>query len=142
MAEKAKPATPKPVADEPVTPKATAELADIAAIVGGYHGAPFHVLGPHTGMVDGKECLVIRAFRPLDDRVYVVDVAKDKRTEMTRVHSGGFFEAAFPGRKKPFAYRLIVADATGTEFEMEDPYRFPMRLTDYDVYLHGEGNFL
>ncbi|MCB9162005.1 MAG: 1,4-alpha-glucan branching protein GlgB [Caldilineaceae bacterium] len=147
MADQAKPvksesASPKSTPEDAALPKATAESADVAAIVGGYHGAPFNVLGPHTTVVDGKECLVVRAFRPLDDRVDVLDVAAGTRTEMTRVHSGGFFEAVFSGRSEPFAYRLIVMDESGAEYELEDPYRFPMRLTEYEIYLFGEGNFL
>ena len=51
----------------------------IRAIVGGYHGTPYRVLGPHTISVEGKERLVIRAFRPLDEQVFVVDIKSGKR---------------------------------------------------------------
>ena len=40
--------------------KATVSTGEIEAIVGGYHGNPFAVLGPHE--VDGG--LAIRAFLP------------------------------------------------------------------------------
>ncbi len=116
--------------------------ADVAAIVGGYHGAPFKVLGPHVVTVNGAEHLVIRAFRPLDDQLYVEEAKDGKRTPMQRIHSAGFFEARFPRRKTPFAYRLIAVDASGLEHMVEDPYRFPFRVSDYDIYLHGEGNLL
>ena len=39
---------------------ATISKADIDAIIGGYHGAPFSVLGPHLVPVRGEERVVIR----------------------------------------------------------------------------------
>jgi 1,4-alpha-glucan branching enzyme len=114
----------------------------VDAIVGGYHGKPYDVLGPHVTTVKGKEALVVRAFRPLDDAVFVVETATGKRTAMPRIHPAGFFEAVFARRKAPFAYRLVVADPAGNEYELEDPYRFgEFFLTEFDIYLHGEGNF-
>ena len=52
-----------------------ADSADIAAIVGGYHGAPHTVLGPHAipgvdQSVASQAGVVIRAFRPLDPDLY------------------------------------------------------------------------
>ena len=92
--------------------------------------------------VKGKEAVVVRAFRPLDAEVYVLELATGKRTPMEKVHPAGFFEVVFTRRKSLFAYRLIVADGAGHEYELEDPYRFvDWLLTDYDIYLHGEGNF-
>jgi len=119
----------------------TADMGDILALVGGYHGAPHNVLGPHAVTVDGEKAIAIRAFRPLDERVTVVGLDGGARVEMDRVHEAGFFEAIFPKREEPFPYRLLVIDAAGEEFELEDPYRFPLALTEYDLYLHNEGNF-
>jgi 1,4-alpha-glucan branching enzyme len=117
----------------------TANVADIEAVVGGYHGAPYNVLGIHAvAQADGGG-MVVRAFRPLDARVFVLDPTTGARTEMKRVHEAGFFEATFPNQEEPFAYRLIVQDAEGNEYELEDPYRFPFYLTDYDRHLHNEG---
>ena len=126
---------------DPISESATADHDEIRAIVGGYHGTPYRVLGPHTIDVEGKERLVIRAFRPLDEQVFVVEIKSGKRTPMERVHPLGFFEAVFPRRRNPFPYRLIVADAEGNEYELEDPYRFPLQLTEFEIYLHGEGNY-
>ena len=102
--------TTEPVTAQPAVPAAPAEPEptqpgpDVDAIVGGYHGRPYDVLGPHVTTVKGKEALTIRAFRPLDDTVFVLETATGKRTAMTRVHSAGFFEAAFARRKAPFAF--------------------------------------
>ena len=128
-----------PTAQVPALPPTTIDRTQIASICGGYHAAPFDVLGPHV--VEGKG-LVVRAFRPLDAQVFVLDPATGTRTELTKVDPAGFFEGAIPGQAAPFAYRLIVADADGNEYELEDPYRFrEWLLTDFDIYLHGEGNF-
>ena len=91
--------------------------------------------------VDGREFPVIRVFRPLDEQVFILDTTTKRRVEMVRVHPAGFFEARYPRRKRVFAYRLIVVAGKET-FELEDPYRFPLQITDFDIHLHGEGNFL
>ncbi len=114
---------------------------DLLAIVGGYHGAPHSVLGPHLVEVDGVAQLSVRAFRPLDENVSVLDPATGEQTPMVCVDPNGFYEARFPERSSPFAYRLVVTDATGAQFDLEDPYRFPFLLTEFDLYLFNEGNF-
>ena len=64
------------------TKRSNADFADIEAIVGGYHGAPHKILGMHETMVDEKSCIVVRAFRPLDERVFVLDVKSERQFEM------------------------------------------------------------
>jgi 1,4-alpha-glucan branching enzyme len=118
----------------------TVDQADIHALVNGYHGAPFAILGPHTIELDGVIQTAIRAFRPLDDAVFVVD-GNGQRTPMKKWDDAGFFEAILPPQEPTFRYTLVVVDGEGNEYELEDPYRFPPLLTDYDLYLFGEGNF-
>ena len=132
----------KEKATPPPKPKSTVDDAQIEAIVGGYHGAPYDVLGLQVATIDGKEGLAVRAFRPLDKKVEVLEIESGKRTPMTQVHPAGFFEATFPRRKERFAYRLAVTGGDDQEYELEDPYRFPMLFPEFDLYLHGEGNFL
>ncbi len=116
---------------------------EMEALVGGYHSAPFEVLGMQIAADDGKESLIVRAFRPLDVAVSLLDVKTGRTTPLERIHPGGLFAARFPRRKNPFAYRLLVEDAAGNQHEIEDPYRFQTEwLTDFDLHLHGEGQFL
>ena len=122
-------------------PVSSLDAADLAALAGGYHGAPFNVLGPHVVASGQGEALEIRVFRPLDESVFVLDPATGERTAMQRVHEVGIFEALFPGRSEPFAYRIVAVDKEGHEFDLEDPYRFPFLLTEFDFYLFNEGNF-
>ena len=88
---------------------------EMEAIVGGYHSAPFEVLGMQTSQDDGKESLVVRAIRPLDVAVSVLDVKTGRATPLERIHPGGLFAASFSRRKNPFAYRLLVEDAAGNQ---------------------------
>ncbi|MGH2521302.1 MAG: GlgB N-terminal domain-containing protein, partial [Anaerolineales bacterium] len=110
----------------------------IAAIVGGYHGTPFDVLGVHPLSADGTEGLVIRAFLP---QAQSVSVQRGEQIyPMERVHPEGFFEVALLGETEFFPYRLAITLPDGRTYIAEDPYRFGPVLTEYDLYLFGEGN--
>jgi len=114
--------------------------SDIEAVVAGEHGDPFAVLGPHRVSIGDSEAVAIRAFLPGARHVAVcLPERSDDVTPMKQVHPAGFFEATFPDRHAPLPYRLRVADEGGQIVEVEDPYRFPPTLTDYDLYLMGEG---
>jgi 1,4-alpha-glucan branching enzyme len=115
----------------------TLDQSAIDAIVGGYLGAPFDVLGPH--LVNGN--LIIRTFRPDASRVTVI-TGKNQRTPMTRIHNAGLFEADLTGRKKVVSYRLEVAHHDGNVAVYDDAYSFPATLTDFDAHLLAEGTHL
>ena len=106
--------------------------SEIDAIVGGYHGDAFRMLGPHA-----VERLTweVRAFLPHASSVDVI--WRGSAYPMARIHSQGFFTAQFPF--EPVEYRLRVKTGAGGMVEIEDPYRFPPLLSDFDLYLHGEG---
>ena len=114
---------------------------EIDAIVFAYHGAPMDVLGPHVKeLADGRKAVAIRTFRPLDAEVYVVakhDPAQ--RTAMENLNAVGFFEAVFEDVDEVFAYHLHLVGRDGSEVDIEDPYAYPLQLTDFDLHLLGEG---
>ncbi len=56
---------------------------------------------------------------------------------MARTHAEGFFRADLEGGRRP--YRLRVTYPHDFAHEIEDPYRFPPLLSDFEIYLHGEG---
>jgi 1,4-alpha-glucan branching enzyme len=62
---------------------------------------------------------------------------------MRRLPNTGFFEAELPGISEfaPAAssYRIRFRTQYGEEFEGYDPYAFPYLLTEFDIYLMGEG---
>jgi 1,4-alpha-glucan branching enzyme len=59
--------------------------------------------------------------------------------EMERRHPAGIFEAVLPGTAEIPDYRLEVLYHGGSTSEIDDPYRYGRILSDYDLYLFGEG---
>lgn len=110
---------------------------EIESIIGGYHGDAFRILGPHrlTDAADGSPRWVVRAFLPHAATAAVV--IGDAIVEMQKTHAQGFYSAAFD--TEPLGYRLCARLWNGQTETFEDPYRFPPLLTDFDLYLHGEG---
>jgi len=118
------------------------KTADIAAIIGSYHGAPHTILGPHTIIQKGQTTTVVRVFRPLDSQVWLLNLADGSRHAMSLIHKAGFFELTMHNESADLLrYRLIVQGGDGHQYELEDPYAFPPMLTEYDLHLHGQGNF-
>ncbi|MGC9999301.1 MAG: 1,4-alpha-glucan branching protein GlgB [Bryobacteraceae bacterium] len=106
---------------------------DLEAIVGGYHGDPFAVLGPQSTAKGGW---TLRAFLP--HARSVTALCEDGRSvELERRHAEGFFEAALD--RAPGRYRLRVETQQDTVEELEDPYRFGPLLSSFDLHLHAEG---
>ena len=120
----------------------------IQLIARGEHSDPFAVLGPHWTEHDGKRSLAIRVFRPNAAEVNVLWGKKAEAHPAIRIHPEGVFEAQIPasslGKSQsesvtPGAYRLQIRFSDGNIFETYDPYAFPPVLTEYDLYLSGEG---
>jgi 1,4-alpha-glucan branching enzyme len=59
---------------------------------------------------------------------------------MERIHPDGLFEIVFPGEEIFFRYRLSITLPDERVYEIEDPYRYPPVLTDFDLHLFNEGN--
>ncbi len=111
--------------------------SEVEAIVGGYHGDPFRVLGPHLvkGAKGRKPGWEVGAFLPQAEKVDLI--AGSQTVAMKKWHPHGFFNV-FLG-KDPGAYRFRLTLFDGSQREIDDPYRFPPLLTDFDLHLHGEG---
>ena len=110
--------------------------SEMEAIVGGYHGDPFRVLGPH-GIQHGNDSeeWVVRSFLP---HAAEAEVLVDGSTvPMEKKHPQGFFTAAMPGKRRDYRIRAKLWD--GTALEVDDAYRFPPLISDFDLHLHGEG---
>ena len=109
------------------------ELAPAAReIIAGRHADPFSYLGPHTE--NGET--IVRAYLP--DAKRVVAVGAGGEHELDRIDPAGLFAGPVNGDKR---YRLR-ARFGDDEVELEDPYRFPPVLSEFDLYLLGEGNHL
>jgi 1,4-alpha-glucan branching enzyme len=108
---------------------------------------PFQILGPHWIERDGKRELAIRAFRPGSIEANVL-WSNGAVSKATKIYPEGLFETtAVPEASQltggdaipPTAYRVQFRFADGNPLETLDPYAFPPLLTDYDLYLFGEG---
>ncbi|MBV7333889.1 1,4-alpha-glucan branching protein GlgB [Chloroflexi bacterium TSY] len=122
----------------------TVSQDDIDAIIGGYHGAPHHVLGLHPVQFPPQNgsSISIRVFRPLEQQIFTIDLRSGREQEMHRVDPAGFFEALFLQDTEPFAYRLRLVSHDGEVYEIDDPYCYPPLLSDGDLHLHMEGKLL
>ena len=94
---------------------------------------PSTVLGLHEV---GRNVRSIRAFLPRAKKAWIE--IEHSRKEMAKLDGRGFWEAPLKGSDVP-RYVLCFQDETGYVEKREDPYSFRQILTDYDLYLFGEG---
>ena len=104
------------------------------AIIEGRHADPFRYLGQHP---DGDNA-VVRAFLPEASRVEVVG-ERGGAVPMRRIHDAGLFAGTLPGGLQRYHLRAHFGDHL---VDLDDPYRFLPILSDYDLYLLGEGTDL
>jgi 1,4-alpha-glucan branching enzyme len=109
---------------------------EIEAIVGGYHGDAFRILGPHGIRKKGGQARwEVRAFLPQAESAEVL--IDGRRCAMAKMHAQGFFCATVNGDPQPYTICARLWD--GREAVIDDPYRFGPRISDADLYLHTEG---
>ena len=105
-------------------PRHTMDPAAVEAVAGGYHSAPFDVLGMHPVTVDGQPALAVRTFQP---QALAVAVKRNSRLyNMKRVHRDGFFEAVFEIcflADRPECNRLHSCIRAGGESRFLEPGR-------------------
>jgi 1,4-alpha-glucan branching enzyme len=114
--------------------------ADIDAIVRGRHGDPFRILGPHSipnePKAEGPPRWRVCALLPGAESAALL-VSGD-RLPMENETQPDFF--AIELSHDPGHYHIAYRNAAGDEVEVEDPYRFPPLLSEFDLHLHAEGN--
>src|SRR6202045_3740798 len=101
------------------------------AIVEGRHSDPFRYLGVHTE--GGKT--VVRAFLPEASNVEAVG-EHGETAVLARIHDAGLFAGTLPNGSKRYQLRARFGEKV---VDLDDPYRCPPVLTDFDLYLLGEG---
>jgi 1,4-alpha-glucan branching enzyme len=106
--------------------------SEALAIVEGRHADPFRYLGQHP---DGDSA-VVRAFLPEASRVEAVG-ERGGVTPMSRIHDAGLFAGTLSGGLQRYHLRAHFGDHV---VDLDDPYRFLPILSDYDLYLLGEGS--
>ncbi len=104
---------------------------EIERIVAGHHHDPHSVLGAHPG----PGGVVVRALRPMAKTVTLL-VEDGRRVPMEHVHQG-VFAVTLPDEKVP-EYQ-IATTYSDSESTVDDPYRYMPTLSEFDLYLIGEG---
>jgi len=105
------------------------------AIASGEHSDPFSVLGPHVE----NGGITIRACFPTAEAVALTRNGSTP-VPMTRTHPAGIYEASLTDVTTVPDYRLRVTYPGHRVEEVDDPYRYGRVITDFDLYLFGEGN--
>src|SRR5260221_4465921 len=100
-------------------------------IVEGRPSDQFHYLGLHN---EGDKT-VVRAFLPEASNVEAIG-EHGEAAALARIHDAGLFAGALPNGSRRYQLRAHFGE---TVVELDDPYRFPPVLSDFDLYLLGEG---
>lgn len=129
--------------------------ADLEAIIGGYHGNPFSILGPHQISIEknapsplepaAPSAWEVRAFLPQARSATVVlngassngQPSAGQAIAMEKIRDQGFFVATLD--RDPGHYRFEIEGWHGAKSLMEDAYRFPPLLSAFDIHLSAEG---
>jgi 1,4-alpha-glucan branching enzyme len=119
----------------PVSHGSAADAA-VAALIGGYNKDPFAVLGPH----DEDRDIVVRAFQPAARQIELRLLPSRELVPMEKRDPSGLFEVRIPAQGDEMPdYRLRITYPGDHAAEIDDPYRYGRVLTDFDLYLFGEG---
>jgi 1,4-alpha-glucan branching enzyme len=104
------------------------------AVLEGRHSDPFHYLGLHFE----NDAPVVRVYLPDAEEVKAID-EHGQECELRRVHDAGLFVGQLHNGTPRYRVRARYGDHT---VELEDPYRFPPILSEFDLYLLSEGTHL
>ncbi len=121
------------------------DSGNLEALVAGRHGAPFDVLGSHIVTSGKRRLWVVRVFRPYADAITVIPETRDGHwpdaLPMTLLNDAGLYSLVRPlsGDEQPPSYRLSIHFVSGATLETTDPYAMLPVLSEYDLYLIGEG---
>ena len=128
------------------------------SITRGDHGDPHLFLGPHAATLekiqgdktqgDKIQGVVIRVFHPKASAAWLwvsepgADTGQEPEVIATVEIGPGLFAAWIEAGDLDVAYRVRFRHSDGSTWEQEDPYRFPVSVTDDDLYFFSEGTHL
>jgi 1,4-alpha-glucan branching enzyme len=112
----------------------TALSQEAYAVIEGRHPDPFHYLGLHVE----NDVPIVRVYLPDAEEVMAVD-EHGHESELHRIHDAGLFAGRLNNGSRHYRVRARFGDRL---LEIEDPYRFPPILTEFDLYLLGEGSHM
>lgn len=113
----------------------------IQKIIQSDHHNPFEILGIHEVKTAKERYFVIRAYEPHAVKAYILKPEDPSFiAEMTPKYAPYFFEYKIKNTSEPFSYQIKVIYEDGNDRTYYDPYSFSPILSDFDLYLFGEGN--
>ena len=120
----------------------TLSSADIDALLNARHPEPRSLLGYHEfpREDDAPPVCMVRVLEPDAEHVEVCWDDGAAPAPLQRIHAAGLFEGRVPFRRPLHPYRLGIRYRDGTEASKRDAYYFAPQLSDFDLYLFGEGN--
>jgi 1,4-alpha-glucan branching enzyme len=124
-----------------VAAKQKLSAADIDALINARHPEPRSLLGYHEfARKDEQPVCLVRVLEPDAEAVELHWEDGDAAVALKRIHALGLFEGRVPFRRPLQLYRLQVRYRDGHELTKYDPYFFAPQISDFDLYLFGEGN--
>jgi 1,4-alpha-glucan branching enzyme len=134
------------VADQPSSthPPSLDQLgAALTSLLRARNADPFAILGPHSFETPEGRRWVIRFFQPRAAEAEVLFAGQTDPLPARKMRPEGFFEVNLPLANEfppaPSSYRIRFSTHHSETFEGHDPYAFPFQLTEFDLYLMGEG---
>ncbi len=121
----------------------TLNAGEIASLLAATNREPRSLLGYHEFARD--QDMPIALVRVLERdavsvAVFYEDESVDNARPLTMIDPAGLFEGRVPYRRPLQPYRLQIRYRDGAEAIKHDPYYFAPQLSDFDLYLFGEGN--
>jgi len=117
--------------------------ARVESLFAARNADPFGLLGPHPVDSPQGRLWSIRAFQPRAVEAQIILPGQASPIRMRRLRDTGFYEATLPTPSDvapaPSSYRLRFRNEYGDTWEAHDTYAFPYLLTEFDLYLMGEG---
>lgn len=115
-------------------------INNLKKLISGNFADPFSILGAHPASREGKDGILVRAFIPGAKSVSVEDLDPEGDVKARRISRKGLFEAFIARKDNISPYHLKVDFGTGKITRFYDCYSFLPVLSDYDMYLFGQGN--
>lgn len=115
----------------------------IHAFLQGRYADPFALLGPHPVETKAGRGWLVRFFEPNVAEAQVLVAGEAAPIIARKIHDDGLFEANLPvvsdAPPPPKSYRIQARTFAGQVLEHHDTYAFPFLLSEFDLYLMGEG---
>ena len=128
----------------PPNPPSLSEFgAALTSLLQARNADPFAILGPHSFETPQGRHWVVRFFQPRAVEGELLLNGEANPLPARKMRPEGFFEAVLPAAGEfppaPSSYRIRFRTEHGKVFESHDAYAFSFLLTEFDLYLMGEG---